>query len=85
MSRPHGSNADEWHLFLSEHLDNRAGNNGLTYMAVQIAEVIDEAMASHDVLIVAAKDLLDTVPTPPTENGRRVFEGLRDAIWNATP
>jgi hypothetical protein len=41
--RPSGSNADEWHLFLTKHLDNRASNNGLTYMALQICEAIDEA------------------------------------------
>lgn len=35
--RPLGSNADEWHLFLDEHKD------ALPYLAVQIAEAIDEA------------------------------------------
>ena len=35
--RPIGSNADEWHLFLSEH------NGLLGYLAVQIAEAIEEA------------------------------------------
>jgi len=45
--RPIGSNADEWHLFLSEYLDNRATSpNGLTFMAVQIAEAIDAALAT---------------------------------------
>ena len=40
--RPAGSNADEWHLFLCQYLDNRATNpNGLTFMAVQIAEAIE--------------------------------------------
>ena len=44
MRRPHGSNADEWHLFLSEHLDNRANSpSGLSFIAVQIAEALDEA------------------------------------------
>jgi hypothetical protein len=42
--RPVGSNADEWHVFLCEHLDSRAAcPNGLTFMAVQIAEAFDEA------------------------------------------
>jgi hypothetical protein len=42
--RPDGSNADEWHLFLTCFLDCRATSpNGLTYMAVQIAEALDEA------------------------------------------
>jgi hypothetical protein len=42
-SRPRGSNADEWHLFLCQYLDNRATSpNGLTFMAVQIAEAIEE-------------------------------------------
>jgi hypothetical protein len=49
--RPSGSNADEWHLFLTKHLDNRAGNNGLTYMAVQIAEAI-EANAKQELFDV---------------------------------
>ena len=35
MSRPVGSNADEWHLFLSEHTD------ALPFVAVQIAEAIE--------------------------------------------
>jgi hypothetical protein len=42
--RPKGANADEWYLFLCEHLDNRATcPNGLTFMAVQIAEAIEAA------------------------------------------
>jgi uncharacterized protein YgfB (UPF0149 family) len=41
---PLGSNADEWRLFLCQHLDSRATwPNGLTYMALQIAEAIDRA------------------------------------------
>lgn len=40
--RPAGSNADEWHVFLCERLDNRATcPNGLTYVAVQISEAIE--------------------------------------------
>jgi hypothetical protein len=35
--RPLGSNADEWHLFLSEHTE------ALPYLAVQIAEAIEDA------------------------------------------
>ncbi len=35
--RPLGSNADEWLLFLTENKD------ALSYLAVQIAEAIDEA------------------------------------------
>lgn len=47
--RPAGSNADEWHLFLSHYLDNRAAQpNGLTYIAVQIAEAIDSASKPRD-------------------------------------
>lgn len=49
--RPEGSNADEWHLFLSRYLDNRATSpSGMTFMAVQIAEAIEDAErrgASH--------------------------------------
>ena len=40
---------------------------------------------SRDRLLVAAKDLLDTIPAPPTDDGRRVFEALRHAIWDAAP
>ncbi len=44
MSRPTGSNADEWRLFLSEHLDTRATEvDGLSFVAVQIAEALDGA------------------------------------------
>lgn len=35
--RPAGNNADEWHLFLDEHKD------ALPFLAVQIAEAIDDA------------------------------------------
>lgn len=35
--RPLGSNADEWNLFVDENKDNTA------YLAVQIAEAIEEA------------------------------------------
>lgn len=43
-TRPKDSNADAWHLFLSEYLDARANSpSGLTFMAVQIAEAIDDA------------------------------------------
>jgi hypothetical protein len=35
--RPLGANADEWHLFLTENKD------ALAYLAVQIAEAIEEA------------------------------------------
>lgn len=42
--RPSGSNADEWHLFLCTRLCNRPNHiDGLSYMAVQIAEAIDDA------------------------------------------
>lgn len=45
--RPTGSNADQWHLFLSEHLDSRAPSpHGLTFMAVQIAEALDDFRAA---------------------------------------
>lgn len=41
--RPEGSNADEWRLFLSDHLDTQS-NYGLTYVAVQIVEAIEAAI-----------------------------------------
>jgi len=59
MTRPSGSNADEWHLFLCELLDNRATYpNGMTYVAVQIAEAIDSACASHNHVLTASKEML---------------------------
>jgi hypothetical protein len=43
-ARPSGSNADEWHLFLSEYCCDRPNQySGMTYMAVQIAEAIEAA------------------------------------------
>lgn len=45
--RPRGSNADEWLRFLTEYLDNQASfPRGLTYVAVQIAEAIEDAEMS---------------------------------------
>ena len=43
--RPAGSNADEWHLFLCEYLCDRpnGAGDGLAFIAVQIAEAIDDA------------------------------------------
>jgi hypothetical protein len=44
MKRPEGANADEWRLFLSFYLDSRATSvDGLSYVAVQISEAIEEA------------------------------------------
>jgi hypothetical protein len=48
-------------------------------------EEIDRLRASHTRLLTAAKDLLDTIPVPPTDNGRRAFDALRQAIWDAAP
>ncbi len=47
MRRPSGSNADEWLLFLMEHLDNQ-DKDSLTFMAVQIAEAIDARKAKQE-------------------------------------
>jgi hypothetical protein len=42
--RPEGSNADEWHLFLTVYAAERANQIiGLSFLAVQIAEAIEEA------------------------------------------
>lgn len=46
FTRPSGSNADEWHLFLSEHTD------ALPYMAVQIAEAIEAAGSKQELFDV---------------------------------
>lgn len=43
--RPKGSNADEWRLFLCQHLDGRVTSefsDPLSFIAVQIADAIDE-------------------------------------------
>jgi hypothetical protein len=55
MTGPTGSNADEWHLFLSEH------PGGLPYVVVQIAEAIDAARAPNAELLAAAKDAAGTL------------------------
>lgn len=84
--RPLGSNADEWHLFLTEHLDNRCGNDGLTYMAVQIAKAIDAALAPQTELIEAAKDIVEMVATRDVRSfiwGSDRVEALRAAIAKA--
>ncbi len=47
-TRPRGSNADEWHMFLCEMLDSRATSpDGLTFASVQIAEAIEAAVAEE--------------------------------------
>jgi hypothetical protein len=53
-ARPQGTNADEWRLFLTHYLDSRTSADGLSFVAVQIAEAIEAersrcaAMAQHD-------------------------------------
>lgn len=43
--RPTRSNADEWLVFLSEYLDNRAGfPSGLPFVAVQICNAIEDEL-----------------------------------------
>lgn len=51
MKRPSGSNADEWHLFLCEYLDNRAtgSGDGLGFIAVQIADALDDYRTSWEI------------------------------------
>jgi hypothetical protein len=56
---PLGSNADEWRLFLCQHLDSRATHpNGLTYVALQIAEAIEEAFREGAMEAALAVSLL---------------------------
>jgi hypothetical protein len=56
--RPDGSNADEWLLFLEERLDNRANcPNGLTFMAVQIAEAIDKVKVRAEKAEACVKEM----------------------------
>jgi hypothetical protein len=83
MTRPTDSNADEWHLFLSEYLDNRATHpEGLPYVAVQIAEAIDDARAPNAALLVAAKKVMSRMPAPRGAR-RPEFDELEDAIAEA--
>ena len=64
IKRPSGSNADEWNLFLLDHLGPM--NNGSAYVAVQIAEAIDASRASHDRLLAAAKEAFNAWNRPGT-------------------
>ena len=52
-NRPSGSDADEWRLFLSESLNNR---RGLTYIAAQIAEALDQAQERGRQLYILAHE-----------------------------
>src|ERR1700730_1154302 len=52
--RPQGSNADEWHMFLCGYVADRAAfPRGLAYVAVQIAEAIEAAVARGDLEEIA--------------------------------
>jgi hypothetical protein len=54
--RPADSNAGEWYMFLTGYLDDKAANGfGLTFMAVQIAEAIDEAQERGRMLFLSPK------------------------------
>jgi len=69
--RPLGSNADEWHLFVEENKDSS------TYLAVQIAEAIDDAerRGARDAL----KERAETrAATTTTERARRAIKALRE-------
>ena len=56
-NRPSGSDADEWHLFLCEHLDNLANSpHVLAYIAVQIAEALDQAQERGRQLYILAHE-----------------------------
>ena len=77
-TRPIGSNADEWHLFLCQYLDNRATSpNGLTFMAVQIADAIDAAEARPKSLLRPAT--LAVGPDMSTPEGRK--KAAESAAW----
>ena len=89
--RPTGSNADEWHLFLSEYLDNRATSpNGLPFMAVQIAEALDEIdrlkEAKRQALSVADERSKENVRLrAELANARSVLEMAQSCIRGETP
>jgi hypothetical protein len=66
---PKGPNDDEWHLFLSHYLDNRATQpNGLNHVAMQISDAIQR---SFDLGFRAAGGSISTLAPAkrsPTEN-----------------
>jgi len=51
--RPSGSNADEWHVFLVEHID------ALPYVAVQIAEAIESSGHPTDAKALVTDEMID--------------------------
>lgn len=54
LRRPTGSNADEWQLFLREYLgESCQALNDFAYVAVQIAEAIDEYSKLEEVICPA--------------------------------
>lgn len=78
--RPSGSNADEWHLFLTEYCDNRATQpSGMTYVAVQIAEAIEQAMSQE----LTNYKLGFATQTEERERLQTENENLRDVISEA--
>lgn len=60
--RPTGSNADEWALFLSENLHavSDGSIDGIPYVAVQIAELLDQMKAVSEGAVPATP----VVPKP---------------------
>jgi hypothetical protein len=65
---PHNSNADEWHLFLSHYLDNRATQpDGLNHVAMQIAKAIQN---SFDLGFKAAGGLIHPLNEDPSGQRR---------------
>lgn len=86
MNRPRGSNADEWNLFLCEHLGPM--NNGSPYVAVQIAEAIEAARevhlrASHDRLLAAVKEAIEDQAITRWNMPERYYDAIMDAIAKA--
>jgi hypothetical protein len=74
VERPRDSNADAWHLFLSKYLDARANfPYGMAFMAVQIAEAIDDAVREQceakDAEIERLNKLLYGVKGPVSTRG----------------
>jgi hypothetical protein len=57
----------------------------LVFALIVANNEVERVREMNAALLAASKDLLDTVPPPPTDIGRHVFDGLRDAIWKATP
>lgn len=71
LARPTGNNADEWAAWLSENIDA-----GIAFLAVQIAEAMDESEERSKLL-----DRMQTTRLLVTSEGHAVCVGGRFDGW----